>query len=103
MSKPMPLAEFARLPPVLAVDCVDGLAGGIDRAAEGAAPSHRFLRYAWYEAALKAYGGAARTLTVARDGETMLALPMVGMGPPRLGLAQIPGCYWPFRAFPVRE
>lgn len=99
----MPLSEFTRLPPLLAVDCVDGLAGGIDQAAAHAAPSHRFLRYGWYEAALKAYGGAARTLTVSRDGETLLALPMVRLGPPRLGFAQIPGCYWPFRGFPVRQ
>ncbi|MCW3847960.1 GNAT family N-acetyltransferase [Sphingomonas sp. LB-2] len=103
MSKPMPLAEFTRLPPVHAVDCVDGLAGAIDDAARGAAESHRFLRYGWYEAALAAYGGAARTLTVARDGETVAALPMVGMGPDWLGLASVPGCYWPFRSFPVRE
>lgn len=103
MSKPMPLAEFTRLPPLLAVECVEGLASGIDQAAAHAAPSHRFLRYGWYEAALKAYGGAARTITVTRDGETIVALPMVAMGPPRLGLAQVPGCYWPFRGLPVRE
>lgn len=103
MSKPMPLAEFTRLPPVLAVECVDGLAGGIDAVARRAAPSHRFLRYGWYEAALKAYGGAARTLSVAREGEPLVALPMVRMGPERLGLASVPGCYWPFRSFPVRE
>jgi CelD/BcsL family acetyltransferase involved in cellulose biosynthesis len=103
MSKPMPLTEFTRLPPALAVECVDGLASGIDQAAAGAAPSHRFLRYGWYEAALKAYGGAARTLTVARDGETLAALPMVATGAARLRLASVPGCYWPFRSFPVRE
>ena len=99
----MPLAEFTRLSPVHAVDCVDGLAGAIDAVARQAAETHRFLRYGWYEAALAAYGGAARTLTVARDGECVLALPMVGMGPQWLGLASVPGCYWPFRSFPVRE
>lgn len=99
----MPLAEFTRLPPVLAVECVDGLAGGIDAVAARAAPSHRFLRYGWFEAALKAYGGAARTLSVARDGEPLVALPMVATGPGWLGLASVPGCYWPFRSFPVRE
>lgn len=103
MSKPMPLAEFTRLPPVHAVDCVDGLAGAIDDVASRAAPTHRFLRYGWYEAALATYGGAARTLTVTRDGECVVALPMVGMGPEWLGLASVPGCYWPFRSFPVRE
>jgi CelD/BcsL family acetyltransferase involved in cellulose biosynthesis len=99
----MPLADFARLPPLLTVDCVDGLAGGIDAVAAGAAPSHRFLRYGWYAAALAAYGGAARTLRVAREGEPLVALPIVGTGPAWLGLASVPGCYWPFRSFPVRE
>ncbi|MDF7777434.1 GNAT family N-acetyltransferase, partial [Sphingomonas sp. AOB5] len=66
--KPMPLDEFTRLPPALAVECVDGLAGGIDAVAEGAAPTHRFLRYGWFAAALAAYGGAARTLSVTREG-----------------------------------
>jgi CelD/BcsL family acetyltransferase involved in cellulose biosynthesis len=99
----MPLAEFTRLPPVLAVDCVDGLAASIDQAAAHARPSHRFLRYGWFAAALAAYGGQARTLTVARDGECLAALPMVAVGPPWLGVASVPGCYWPFRSFPVRE
>lgn len=99
----MPLAEFTRLPPLLAVDCVDGLAGGIDAVAARAAPSHRFLRYGWYAAALAAYGGAARTLSVSREGEALVALPMVRSGPAWLGLASVPGCYWPFRSFPVRE
>jgi len=103
MSKPMPLADFTRLPPLLAVDCVDGLAGAIDAVAARAAPSHRFLRYGWYAAALKAYGGAARTLSVSREGEALVALPMVKTGPAWLGLASVPGCYWPFRSFPVRE
>ncbi|MDF7777949.1 GNAT family N-acetyltransferase, partial [Sphingomonas sp. AOB5] len=33
----------------------------------------------------------------------VLALPIVAKGPARLGLAEVPGCYWPFRSFPVRE
>lgn len=103
MSKPMPLAEFERLPPAHLVDCVDGLAGAIDAVASRAAETHRFLRYGWYAAALAAYGGAARTLTVAREGEPVAALPMVAMGPEWLGLASVPGCYWPFRSFPVCE
>lgn len=103
MSKPMPLEEFTRLPPALTVDCVDGLAGTIDLVAAGAAPSHRFLRYGWYAAALKAYGGAARTLTVAREGEVVAALPIIASGPAWARLVAVPGCYWPFRSFPVRE
>lgn len=102
MTKPMPLDAFTRLPPALAADCVDGLAASIDAVAGNAAPSHRFLRYGWFAAALQAYGGAARTLTVAREGEAMAALPIVQAGPGWLGLASVPGCYWPFRSLPVR-
>jgi CelD/BcsL family acetyltransferase involved in cellulose biosynthesis len=103
MSKPMLLAEFVRLPPAVTVDVRDGLSGAIDGVAEAAAPSHRFLRYGWYAAALAAYGGAARTLVVERDGTAAAALPLVGVGAAMLGLASVPGCYWPFRGFPVRE
>ncbi|MET0307802.1 MAG: GNAT family N-acetyltransferase [Sphingomonas sp.] len=99
----MPLDEFTRLPPALATDCVDGLAGGIDQVAAHAAPTHRFLRYGWFDAALHAYGGTARTLTAAREGEAVAALPFAAKGPALLGLAEVPGCYWPFRSFPVRE
>lgn len=100
--KPMPLDQFTRLPPVLAVDCVDGLAASIDQVAAHAARTHRFLRYGWYDAALKTYGGAARTITVTREGEVVAALPMIVTGPARLGMAAVPGSYWPFRSFPVR-
>lgn len=102
MTKPMPLADFVRLPPTLTADCVDGLSGAIDDVAERAKPSHRFLRYGWFAAALSAYGGQARTLTVARDGVPVLALPFVATGPAWAGLASVPGCYWPFRSFPAR-
>ncbi len=102
MTKPMPLADFPRLPPALTVEAVVGLSGTIDAAAEAALPSHRFLRYGWFAAALAAYGGHARTLTVCRDGAPVLALPTVRMGPAALGMAAVPGCYWPFRSFPVR-
>ena len=97
----MRLDEFTRLPPALAVDCVDGLSGGIDQVAEQAPPSHRFLRYGWFAAALGAYGGEARTLTVTRDGQGVIALPILRIGPPALGVATLPGCYWPFRSFPA--
>lgn len=103
MSKPMRLDEFTRLPPLLVVECVDGLSAAIDPVAENATSSHRFLRYGWFAAALGAYGGEARTLIVGRDGVPALALPFVRTGPAALRLAQVPGCYWPFRSFPVRE
>jgi len=99
----MPLDAFTRLPPALAADCVDGLAAGIDAVAARARPTHRFLRYGWYAAALQAYGGAARTFTVAREGQMVAALPVVAAGPAALGLISVPGCYWPFRSFPVSE
>lgn len=99
----MPLESYTRLPPVHAVECVDGLAAAIDGAAERAAPTHRFLRFGWFAAALKAYGGSARTLIVSREGAPVAALPIVAKGPAWLGISEVPGCYWPFRSFPVEE
>jgi len=95
--------EFTRLTPAASVEVVDGLSGAIDQVAARAAPGLRFLRYGWFAAALAAYGGAARTLIVHREGEPVVALPMVRTGPALLGLVAVPGCYWPFRSFPVRE
>lgn len=103
MTKPMPLAEFTRLPPLLAAELGDGLASALDTVAARAAPSHRFLRFGWFAAALAAYGGTARTLTVLREGAPVLALPFVPTGPAALRLATVPGCYWPFRSFPVAQ
>ncbi|GAA0734036.1 GNAT family N-acetyltransferase [Sphingomonas sp. ABOLD] len=80
-----------------------GLADALDDAAMRAAEGHRFLRRAWYAAALQAYGGTARTLGVEEAGVPVAALPLVAKGPGWLGLAEIPGCYWPFRSFPVVE
>jgi CelD/BcsL family acetyltransferase involved in cellulose biosynthesis len=80
-----------------------GLAGGLDAVAELAPESHRFLRRGWYAAALQAYGGTARTLVVEAEAGPVAALPFVAKGPRWLGLAEIPGCYWPFRSFPVAE
>ena len=80
---------------------VHGLADALDAVAERAAESHRFLRGGWYAAALHAYGGTARTLVVETAGAPVAALPLIAKGPRWLGLAEIPGCYWPFRSFPV--
>jgi CelD/BcsL family acetyltransferase involved in cellulose biosynthesis len=99
VTKPMLLADFQRLPPMARAQVSDGLAVAIDAVAVRAAPSHAFLRYGWYAAALTAYGGAARTLVVAEDGEPTLALPFVAVGPAWLRVAAIPGSYWPFRSF----
>ncbi len=80
---------------------VSGLPPAIDDVAESAPPSHAFLRRAWYAAALAAYGGDARTLTIHRDDRAVLALPIVPVGPRALRFAAVPGCYWPFRGFPL--
>lgn len=80
-----------------------GLSQALDAVAERAPERHRFLRHAWYAAALQAYGGRARTLVVEAAGIPVAALPFVAKGPRWLGLAEIPGCYWPFRSFPVAE
>lgn len=103
MTKPMLLADFARLPPAYRARRVDGLAAAIDRVAAIAPPSHGFLRYGWFAAALAAYGGTARTVIVEADGDPVIALPMVAAGPGWLGAAQLPGSYWPFRSFPAGE
>lgn len=103
MTKPMPLSDFTRLPPVLTASIGDGLASAIDTVAARAAPTHAFLRYGWFAAALVAYGGTARTLIVQREGTPVLALPFVPTGPVALRIATVPGCYWPFRSVPVAQ
>lgn len=107
MTKPLSLADFMQVAPLAAsrprVQVLDGLSAAIDAVAPHAAPSHRFLRYAWYAAALAAYGGAARTIVVEQDGDAVAALPLVGTGPAVAGLASVPGSYWPFRSFPLHR
>ena len=103
MTKPMMLADFARLPPAYRARRVDGLASDIDAVAEQAQSSHRFLRYQWFAAALAAYGGEARTLILDDAAGPVAALPLVRVGPRRIGTAAITGCYWPFRSFPVAQ
>jgi len=102
MTKPMLLSEFTRLPPAMRATAFDGLSALIDTVAAGAAAPYRFLRYQWFAASLAAYGGRARTLVVEHDGDPVIALPFVGFGPEPAKLAAVPGCYWPFRSFPVR-
>lgn len=101
MTKPMLLAEFTRLPSPTRASVLDGLSGAIDAVAEAAPAAQRFLRYQWYAAALEAYGGAARTIVVEDDDEPVIALPFVGVGPTLARVAMVPGCYWPFRGFPM--
>ncbi|WP_188444846.1 GNAT family N-acetyltransferase [Sphingomonas psychrolutea] len=103
MTNSMCLADFTRLPSQTRAVVLDGLAGAIDTVAEHAAPTHGFLRYAWFAAALAAYGGAARTIVVEEDDVPVIALPIVGVGPAVAGMATVPGSYWPFRSFPMHE
>jgi len=98
----MLLADFIRLPPTMRATAFDGLSGLIDKVAEAAPASHRFLRYQWYAAATAAYGLRARTLVVERDGDPVIALPIAQAEPRWLRLAMVPGSYWPFRGFPAR-
>ncbi|HEY9552325.1 GNAT family N-acetyltransferase [Allosphingosinicella sp.] len=82
------------------VEAVAGFAASIDAAAEAAEPRHRFLRTAWFAAPGQA--GDAVTLTAKRpDGGVVAALPTARLGPAPLRLREIPGCYWPYRSFPV--
>lgn len=98
MTKPLSLAAFEQATPAVTARVVEGLPGAIDRVAEAAAETHRFLRFGWFAAALAAYGGAARTLLVEEDGQPVLAMPMLV---PRWGMARVLGSYWPFRSFPL--
>jgi hypothetical protein len=99
VTKAMLLADFVRLPSAIQSEIVAGLAAAIDTVAAAGAPSHAFLRYGWYAAALAAYGGRAQTLLVSEDDAAVLAMPLVPVGPAWLRIAAVPGCYWPFRSF----
>lgn len=103
MTKPVPIAEFSRQPAVCRARTDEGLPFAIDRVAERAVETHRFLRRQWFRAAIESYGGDPRTVLVERDGTPLLAVPIVPAGPRTLKLVQVPGAYWPFRSFPVRE
>lgn len=102
MTKPMLLSEFTRLPPAMRATAFDGLSALIDTVADGAGEPYRFLRYQWFAAALAAYQERARTIVVEHDGDPVIALPFASFGPEPAKLAAVPGCYWPFRSFPVR-
>ena len=76
-----------------------GLTEAVDAAAAAADARHAFLRRAWFAAAADA---DAATLVAARgDGRVAGALPVVRAGPRLLRLRAVPGCYWPFRSFPL--
>lgn len=92
--------------PLCVVERTCGLSPALDAAAAAAPDTHRFLRRRWFAAALAHYGGTnqAWTVSVTRaDGAVALALPLVSRGPAWLRAAAVPGCYWPFRSFPLAE
>ncbi|HEU0067020.1 MAG TPA: GNAT family N-acetyltransferase [Sphingomonas sp.] len=80
-----------------------GLPDAIDRVADAGPAHRRFLRRAWFAAAVAAYGGSPRTLLVHEDDTPVAALPIVALGPKALGLAQVPGSYWPLRSAPIAQ
>lgn len=103
MTIPFSAAHFAPLPGP-AVLAITGLPDAIDDAAAGD-PGGGFLRAAWYRAAASAYGARdVRTFVgYGADGRAAVALPLARIGPRALRLAAVPGCYWPWRGFPVAE
>ncbi len=94
----MPLS-MSGAEPALDVVAHPGFAPELDLAAEAAAPSHRFLRRAWFKGA----GGRDPLTLVATelDGRVVAALPTVATRVP--GLRAVPGSYWPFRGIPITK
>lgn len=79
----------------LEIEAHPGVPAALNQAAESADPGHAFLRRAWFEAA----GEELTTLVATRaDGRAVAALPSYRAKP---GLRAVPGCYWPFRSFPI--
>jgi CelD/BcsL family acetyltransferase involved in cellulose biosynthesis len=101
MTKLLHQYAIDRLPRSTRAAVIEGLPDAIDAVAQAASPTHAFLRRAWFAAATATYGGRPRTLTVTAEDRPLLALPFVPIGPRALGIATVPGCYWPFRSFPL--
>jgi CelD/BcsL family acetyltransferase involved in cellulose biosynthesis len=88
-----------RAEPAVEVTLAAGLPDAIDAVAGRADPRHAFLRRAWFAAARPE---APATLLAGRaDGRLIAALPLGRTGPRLLGWKAVPGCYWPYRSFPV--
>ena len=91
--------NVARAAPLLHVQLREGVDPAIDDVANDADTRHAFLRAAWFDAAGK--GGAATLVACRRDGQPILALPIVRTGPGMFGIRAVPGSYWPIRSFPI--
>jgi hypothetical protein len=81
----------------------EGLSPALDEVAEAAEPSHRFLRRAWFQAAVAAYSCRKPATLVARrsSGNAVIAVPLVALRPGVPLLRAVPGSYWPFRSFAI--
>lgn len=95
---PRPIADP---PPSRAAHChgVAGYPAAIDEVAALAAPTHRFLRGAWFAA-----GGDAGAVTLVgrrSDGQPFAAIPTLPVGPALAAARTVPGSYWPFRGVPL--
>lgn len=102
MNAPLRLDQFELLPIGWTAGVADGLSAALDTVADAGPESHRFLRYQWFAAALEHYGGAAQTIVVSSEAGPGIAMPIVMMAWLGLfGVATLPGCFWPFRAFPA--
>jgi CelD/BcsL family acetyltransferase involved in cellulose biosynthesis len=101
MTKPMRLSDFQKLDRRVEAGLVDGLPIHLDAVADRGPATHAFLRHGWFAAAVEAYGGTVRTVVARDGGEPVLAIPFQRRGWAALGLASVPGSYWPFRAFPL--
>ncbi|MES2754163.1 MAG: GNAT family N-acetyltransferase [Pseudomonadota bacterium] len=99
MTQLLRLDDFERLPLSWTGSIGDGLSAALDAVADAGPDSHRFLRYQWFSAALEAYGGPAQTIVVASEMGPGIALPLIATFA-WLGLAMLPGSFWPFRSFP---
>jgi CelD/BcsL family acetyltransferase involved in cellulose biosynthesis len=99
----MPMRLDDPTPAPVRATLMHGLPAAIDAVAAAAPATHAFLRRQWFAAAVAAYGGAPRTVVATLDGAPVLALPLVGAARRGLGVYAVPGCYWPFRSFPVAQ
>src|SRR3546814_14917863 len=88
---------FTRLPAAARALTLDGLSGLIDTVAAEAVETHSFLRLQWYAAALAAYGGAARTIVVEREGDSVNGPPLLGNGPGCDRMGSVQGRSWACR------
>ena len=92
--------------PVINMTVESGFPVAIDAAAERASETHSFLRTAWYIGTagdMASPAGASTLVALRPDGTPLAAIPTLPVGPAFLGARRVPGCYWPFRSFPLTD